>query len=71
MLFECLFPLLICSPPGYEQLLCAVQIHRALLEKEGWNSRREGAVLPVGGRPAKTGNLTSDSEVYISRANYT
>lgn len=43
-------------PPGYEQLLRTVQIHRALPQKEGWKSRREGAVFPVRGRQTKAGN---------------
>lgn len=41
--------------PGYEQLLCTVQIHWALPEEEGWNSRREGAVFPVSRRQTKAG----------------
>lgn len=53
-------------PPGYEQLLRAVQIHRALLEKERWISGGEGAVFPVSGGQTEAGRKRKKLILLIS-----
>lgn len=44
-------------PSGHEQLLCAVQIDRAVPEEEGWESGGEDAVFSVRGGQTETGEM--------------